>query len=299
MSNKIGSRLLALAAVCAGVVLGLVPGQALGAGPVVEVQPGKVKADGPVQFARVGASASEIVLLVESARVTIRRQGTAEEISVASNCPAHWNVTNHVIRQAAMSTTQKGVSMSADSAGARIILNGKIYPLAQGSDGSIRNLQVKDGVVTINGRQLQPLPGSDVPGNCTGPDLLEVTVPEAYAGGLTVSCRGGSGVTIDSWTGGSLIANLSGSSTLSADSLKGLEKAVIDVNGDGKARIKSLASRAFVANINGGGSVQVDNGTAQLSNATVSGAGTMTLRGKFGNLKKSVAGSGNIDVTEK
>jgi len=299
MLNKRGSRLVALASVCAGTLLSIAPVPVRSAGPVLEVKPSNVKIHGPVQFATIGKSTTDLVLSVESAQVTVRRQPDAEDILLASNCPGHWNVSGSVIRQAGLSTTQKGVSMKAGGFGANIVLNGKVYPLSRGPDGAIRNLQVKDGVVTVNGRQLEPLAGSDVPGDCTGPDVLQVTVPESYAGGLTLACQGGSGVTIDSWTGGSLVASLNGSSTLSADTLKGLEKAAIDVNGDGKARIKTLASRAFVANINGAGSVQVDHGTAEMSNATVSGAGTMTLRGKFGNLKKSVAGSGNIDVTEK
>lgn len=272
------------------------------AGPLPEIQSAGVEravSGGTVSFASVDPAALELVLSVESANVSIKRRAGTDAISVSSNCPGHWNVTRNVIRQAGLSTTQKGVSLKADASGAHMLVNGRIYQLPRDADGAVRSLKVKDGVVTVNGRKLEPLPGSDVPGNCTGPDQLEIIVPERYGGGLIISCRGASRVAVDRWTGGNFVASLSGTADFAAETLKGLEKAVIDINGDSKARIKSLASKAFVANINGAGKVEVESGQSDLSNATVSGAGTMTLRGKFRNLKKSVSGTGTIDVAEQ
>src|SRR5205823_11000460 len=108
----------------------------------------------------------------------------ARSISASSNCPSHWNITGNVIRQVGMSTAQKGVTLRADGMGAQVTLNGQVYQLPQGSDGSIHSLKVENGVVTINGQKLQPLAGSGKPGGCTGPDTLDLAVPDNYSGAL-------------------------------------------------------------------------------------------------------------------
>ena len=251
-----------------------------------------------VSFATISTSVPEIILSAESVKISVRRLAGGDDIKVSSNCPAHWYVRNNIVRQVALSTTQKGVSLRADATGAQVLANGRIYQLPRDSDGAVRSLKIEDGRVIINGQQLQPLPGSDVPGSCTGPDLLEVQVPDNYSGGLLLSCQGASQVAVDSWQGGSLVASLHGQSTLVTGRLQGLAKAVVDVDGSASAQIKGLSTKAFVANINGSGNVSVDNGSADISNATISGSGTMTLKGKFKNLKKSVNGTGTIQVIE-
>lgn len=268
--------------------------------PALEVSPGGTEGSGvaAVGFAQISTSSPEVALSVESAHVKIRRVPAQQDIVVLSNCPKHWNVTGGVIRQVALSTTQKGVQLRADAAGAHVVVNGRVYQLPRDSDGAIRSLKVENGVVLINGRALEPLPGSDKPGSCTGPDALEVTVPDQYSGGLTIYCRGRSTVAVDSWKGGNLVASLSGEAALSAGKVSGLKKAVVDVQGTGTAQIDGLWAKAFVANINGGGSVKVNSGVADMSNATVSGTGSIELTGQFRNLKKSVQGTGSVTVTE-
>jgi len=251
-----------------------------------------------VPFAEVASNAPELVLALESVKLSVRRVAGAQAISIASNCPAHWNVSGNVVRQVGFSTTQKGVSLRADSTGAIAIVNGRIYQLPREADGSLRSIQMKDGEVVINGRKLEPLAGSDKPGACTGPDQVEVRVPDGYAGGLVLSVHGASTVQVDGWQGGSVMASLQGESSLVTGKLQGLAKAVVDVQGSGSAQIKGLSAKAFVANINGSGSVVVDSGSAELSNATVTGSGTMTLKGKFKNLKQSVTGTGQIQVKD-
>jgi len=251
-----------------------------------------------VDFAHIAKDAPGILLVVEGVKVNIRHKADATDVSVASNCPGHWAVKGNIVRQVALSTTQRGVSVRADALGGQAIVNGRIYQLPKGSDGTIRNLKIENGVVTANGQPLEPLVGSSVPGDCTGPDTLEVTVPTSYQGGLELYCQGASVVDMDDWQGGSLIANLGGTSQLTTGRLQKLAKVVVDVLGGGKAQIKELSARVFVANINGSGSVTVDSGSADMSNATVSGTGTMTIHGKFANLKKAVTGTGTITVLD-
>ncbi len=251
---------------------------------------------GPVVFAQIQTSMPGIVLNVESVKVTVRHAATADSISVASNCPAHWNVNGNTVRQVALSSTQKGVSLHASGAGAEVTVNGHIYQLPQGSDGAIHSLKVENGQVIINGQKLDPLPGSNVPGDCTGPDALEVTVPQSYEGGLELICTGTSSAQLDSWQKGPLVVSLAGQSSLTTGPLKKLEKAVIDVQGSGSAQIADLTAHALVANITGSGTLTVSNGSADMSNATISGTGSMHLKGSYKNLKKSVNGTGTIQI---
>lgn len=249
-----------------------------------------------VPFAQIAKTAPNVELWLENVKVAIHHVPAEQDISVSSNCPAHWLVRGNTVKQVALSTTQKGVSLRADGQGGQITLNGRIYQLPRGSDGSIKNLMVENGMVIINGQKLEPLSGSDKPGSCTGPDSLEITIPAAYAGGLTLNCQGNSEVVVDNWQSGELIANLNGTSRMLTGKLNQLSKIVVDIQGSGLARIKELSANAFVANINGSGSVLVDAGHANMSNATISGTGTMTFHGKFANLKKSVSGTGTIQV---
>jgi hypothetical protein len=251
-----------------------------------------------VSFAKIPASAEEIVLSVETVKVSLKRVPGAKEMNVASNCPGHWNVSGNVIRQVAFSSTAKGVSIRADATGAQAMVNGKIYQLPRDSDGAVRSLKIESGQVVINGRKLDPIPGSDVPGPCTGPEVLEVQIPESYKGGLVLSSHGAADIQVDSWEGSKIVLLIHGTSSVEMGKVSGLSKLVIDIEGQGKARVKGVSTKALVANINGAGTLQVDGGSADMSNATVSGSGTITLKGKFKNLKKSVNGGGDIQVIE-
>lgn len=252
----------------------------------------------PVNFAKIPSSADEIVLSVETVKVSLRRVAGAKEMTVSSNCPGHWNVSGNVIRQVAFSSTAKGVSIRADATGAQAMVNGRIYQLPRDSDGAVRSLKIESGQVVINGRKLDPIPGSDVPGPCTGPEVLDVQIPDSYKGGLTLSSHGAAEVQVDSWEGSKIVLLIHGTSSVEMGKVSGLAKLVIDIEGQGKARVKAVSTKALVANINGAGTLQVDSGSAEMSNATVSGSGTITLKGKFKNLKKSVNGGGDIQVTE-
>lgn len=252
-----------------------------------------------VSFAKIPGSAQEIGLSVESAvKVHVKRSAGIGEINVSSNCPGHWNVSGNVVTQVAMSSTSKGVSVRADAAGAKAIVNGHIYQLPRDANGAVHSLKIENGQVIINGQKLDPMPGSDVPGTCTGPDMLEVEVPDHYSGGLIISCHGASDVKVDSWTGGTVMLSLQGNANVVTGNLHGLSKAVVDINGPGKAEIKAITAKTFVANSNNGGVLHVNSGSADMSNATISGSGSITLKGKFKNLKKSVNGEGNIQVLE-
>src|SRR5579885_526006 len=224
-----------------------------------------------IPFAEIPASAEEIALSVETVKVTVHRAAALDSVKVLSSCPSHWNVSGNVVRQVALSSTARGVAIRADATGAQVI---------------------------VNGQRLKPLPGSDVPGSCTGPETLEIQVPDSYTGGLVLSCHGASDVQVDSWKGGTLVIMLHNQSTVSTGRLQGLAKAVVDIEGDSRAEIKDISTRAFVANINGSGTVFVGGGSADMSNATISGSGKMVLKGRFRNLRKAINGTGTIQVTE-
>ncbi|GEM_PF-2380521 len=251
-----------------------------------------------IPFAEIPASAEEIALSVETVKVTVHRAAALDSVKVLSSCPSHWNVSGNVVRQVALSSTARGVAIRADATGAQAIVNGHIYQLPRDAEGAVHSLKIENGEVIINGQRLKPLPGSDVPGSCTGPETLEIQVPDSYTGGLVLSCHGASDVQVDSWKGGTLVIMLHNQSTVSTGRLQGLAKAVVDIEGDSRAEIKDISTRAFVANINGSGTVFVGGGSADMSNATISGSGKMVLKGRFRNLRKSINGTGTIQVTE-
>lgn len=293
----LAAHLIISTMICAG----LASSPAVASGPQITAPPAQTLNNAPsstARFATIPKESEDIGLAVETAKVTIRRAPGIEDIAVSSSCPSHWNVTGKVIRQVALSTLSQGVSVRADATGAQAIVNGKIYQLPSDSDGTVHSLKIENGQVIINGQRLEPLRGSDVPGTCTGLDVLEVLVPENYAGGLILSCHGSADVNVDGWTGSNILLSLHGSSNVTAGKLNGLTKVVVDVDGLSKANIKGVSTKAFVANVNGSGGVTVGGGSAELSNATISGSGTITLKGKFRNLKKSVNGSGSIQVIE-
>lgn len=252
----------------------------------------------PVEFAQIPVSSTELRIAVESVKLKIRHVAAGQEIELASNCPAHWNVTGRTITQVGFSTAQKGVSLRADAAGAQVSVNGRIYRLPTGSDGSIHSLKVENGSVIINGQKLDPMPGSDKPGSCTGPDVLEISVPQAYSGGLTLVSNGASDINVDGWQGGAVKLKLNGASSLSAGKFSQLTVADLDIAGSGKAEIKDVSARSLVANITGSGTVLINGGHAEMSNATISGTGTIILHGRFNNMKQAVQGTGSIKVLE-
>jgi hypothetical protein len=248
------------------------------------------------KFGQIDSSAPAIILTVEDTRVKIRRSADVQNIITTSSCPSHWSVKGNAIRQVVQSQPQKGVTLRAGAGGAQITLNGQLYQVPQGADGGIHSLKVENGVVTINGKKLEPLSGSASPG--VGPDTLEIAVPQSYAGGLSIASQGSSSIDIDEWKGGPIEANLGGSSTLTAGNLSKLERIYINVSGTGNAEVNNLNTKVLVANIDGRGTIKVNNGSAATSNATVSGDGTIMLKGKYPNLKKAVRGNGVIDVQE-
>jgi hypothetical protein len=173
-------------------------------------------------------------------------------------------------------------------------VNGKVYLFPP---GPMKGLSMgKDGV-TVGGQKVEPLAGVDLPGTCgDGPDALEIIVPESFSGGLMLGIGNDSNATIDSWSGGKVEATIVGNASLSAGSLKSLDKAVLDVRGAGKAEVGDLSTKVLVANISGAGNVTVKNGTAETSNATVAGEGKILLKGTYKNLQKQVDGTGSIQV---
>ncbi len=259
----------------------------------------KMNAD-TVSFGHIATTAPKVAIVLEGVKLHVIRSADATDISVNASCPAHWNVSGSVIRQVAFGTTQKGISLRASGSGSVLMVNGKLYPLPQDANGSLHGLSIsqKDGQVVINGTVVKPILGSDVPGPCSGLDLLDVVVPESYRGDLMLYANGASDIVVDGWQGGDLICNLSDASAMSCGNLQGLSKAIFELRGQGKVNVKQMSAQVLVADNNGTGALVIESGSAQVSNATVSGTGQITLHGKFKNLKKAVSGGGSIEVLD-
>lgn len=239
----------------------------------------------------------ELNVLAESAHVKVVRSATGNAINVLTNCPRNWNLKDATVRQVGFVQSRNGVEMLADSLGSRAIVNGKVYLFPP---GPIHGISMgKDGV-KVGGQAVDPVPGSE--GACKGgetKDIVEMQVPLAYRGDLTLGLARDSAAQIDEWTAGRLTCKLMGTSSISAGKLKSLAKTVVDMHGDGKADISDVSTKVLVANVSGNGKVNIAHGTADVSNATVSGGGAIVMKGRFGDLKKSIeGGKGTIQVSE-
>lgn len=252
-------------------------------------------APGTVRFASVSNTNAELIVIAEDAKVLVSRVPRSTEIVINSNCPRNWHIEGRMIRQCGFATEKKGTAMMADALGSRAIVNGQIYVLP---GGRMTGLKMGTDGVFVSGQKLDPLKGSDVPGTCSGPDIVEIQVPESFAGGLKVGSTGNSDIQVASWKEGPFEVVLLGNSSLSAGKLEGLAKTVLDNRGKGKAEVSDVSTKIFVANIQGTGQVVVKKGTADMSNATVAGTGSISLKGSFNKLQKDVQGGGTINVTE-
>lgn len=249
--------------------------------------------EGFQRFASLPLSTKDLVVVAEDAKVKIVRIAGQNEISFYANCPRNWNVQGSTVRQAAFSLPRKGTAMLADALGNRAIANGKVYLFPA---GPMRGLQMNTKGVFVNGEELKPLSGTEMPGTCNGKDALEVRVPDSYTGNIALGSAGSSELSLSSWKGGDLSCLLTGKSSFSASKLDGLNKAVLDNKGDGTVEVNSLSAKIFVANVSRSGQVIVNDGKTELSNATVSGNGGIKLNGTFKNLQKSVEGAGKLEI---
>lgn len=270
---------------------------------------------GLITIAHIPVSSELLAVVAENAQVKINRSSKVTDIIVATNHPKDWNVSGATIRQAGMIKARGGVAMLADKLGSRCIVNGKIYPLPPGPIQGGISLS-KDGV-SVGGKKIEPIQGIDMPGISSGSegsstdaggaklaqstagavDQLEILVPDNYAGSLKIGAASDSQIELGSWNGGTIEVYMMGQGTLTAGKLDALAKAVVDVNGTGKADIQDLSTKIFVANVNGSGKVNVLRGSAEMSNATIAGDGVITLKGSYKNLKQAVQGQGTISVT--
>jgi hypothetical protein len=271
---------------------------ALASAPQIEVDtPAAAKTSpGMIVFAHVPATSSTLGILVENAHVKVVRDPAAADITVASNCPHDWNIQGSLIRQAGFTRPTHGVRITADEFGQRAIVNGKIYSVPQGA----ANLQLGPKGVSIGGKPIEPLSGSDVPGTTEDQDAVEVTVPDSYIGNLILGMESGSAADVNSWKNGEFKCMLQGDSKLETGILSSLTKAAVDLKGNGSlgpsVRIADVSAKVLVSNVNGHGSINIENGSAQITNATVTGDGHITMRGHFDNLKQAIEGTGSIKV---
>lgn len=244
-------------------------------------------------FAKFDLNQLEIVVIAENAKVVVKHMTDIKEININASCPGNWNINQNVIRQAGFSQGSSGVAMKADALGSRAIVKGKVYLFPT---GQVKGLKMgKDGVF-VGGEQIQPLAGSNVNGKCTGFDVLEIQVPLKYRGGFKIGASGTSEISMDNWNSGEISCTLLEKSSFAGGKLDALKKIVIDNRGSGKTEIQNLSTKIMVVNNSGNGSVIVNKGSADMSNATVEGAGSITLKGQYKNMKKSIDGTGTIEI---
>lgn len=264
----------------------------------------EAKTDNPVdsgaqtaRFGAISASASTVVIVAESAKVVVKRVADISEIQVSSNCPRNWAVKGSQIRQAGFSgEIRKGTALLADDLGSRAIVNGKVYLLPS---GPMKGLSMGAEGVKVGGQPIDPLKGSDIPCNCSGTDLLEVSVPQTFTGDLRIGSGGKSQIVVDSWKDGALECVMLGESSLSAGKLES-SKVAFDNKGKGAADISEVDAKIFVVSTRGSGnaSIRVKKGKSEMSNFTVEGNGTIELHGTFKKMQKLVDGTGKIEVKE-
>jgi len=287
----------------------LLPAVASKGGPQVNAsKASEASIAGLITIAHIPASSELLAVVAENAQVRINRSAKVTDIVVATNHPKDWNVSGSTVRQAGMIKARGGVAMLADKLGSRCIVNGKIYPLPPGPIQGGISLS-KEGV-SVGGKKIEPIQGVDMPGIPAGSDAspadmsgagavdqLEILVPDTYTGNLKIGAASDSQIELGSWNGGTIEVYMIGQGSLTAGKLDALAKAVVDVNGTGKADIQDLSTKIFVANVNGSGKVNVLRGSAEMSNATIAGDGVITLKGSYKNLKQAVQGQGTISVT--
>lgn len=263
-----------------------------------KVEASDKNADSNGQTARFGsipASTSTVVVVSESARVVVKRSADASEIILSSNCPRNWSLKGNQVRQAGFSgEPKKGTALLADGLGSRAIAGGKVYLFPP---GPMKGLSMGPEGVKVGGQPVEPLKGSDIPCNCSGDDLLEVTVPATFTGDLKIGAAGKSQIQVDSWKEGGFECMMFGETSMQAGKIES-SKIAFDNRGKGGATITEVDAKVFVANVQGenAGSIVVKKGKAEISNATVQGNGTIELHGDFKQLKKAVDGTGKIEV---
>lgn len=250
------------------------------------------------EIATIPQSQNELLLLVENSTVSIEFSKDVKDVTLAGNCTNHWLVSDNFIRQIAIYTTSKGISMRGDEYGAQIISGGKVYQLPTDPDNVIRNVSASNGKVVVNGKALKPLGHFDKKSKCDGPDFISLTFPDGYKGDFKIVAYSGA-ISINNWKSGNLTAILKKDSDLSIKNAENAGKVVIVAKGGSTAHISQLKADVFVADVEKDAAISVDNAKVKSGNATAEGSGTIQLVGEFEDFKKLVKGQGIIQVNGK
>lgn len=139
---------------------------------------------------------------------------------------------------------------------------------------------VKDGALVIDTQRGLKLGNRRLSATVTAPDLTSLALHGT--GGLSVS-----GIANDS-----LAITVPGTGAVSVSGSTGSLRVVVD--GTGALALKDLAAKTATVELNGTGQVKVR--ASQLLEAKITGTGAIEVHGNPARIKKSVTGTGSIQV---
>jgi hypothetical protein len=271
---------------------------------------------------QIPATVSTLQLSIQHAIVNIRHEDRAD-IALMANYPGNWKIESGSVRQSRVQKSLGSGSMfgggivvdgNSVSIGGISIINGEV--LVDGNSVSIGGISIINGEVLVDGKKSPGSDGSTSQGSSSGPDKLEVVVPNSFRGGLDLEYAHTSQVELDNWQGGTVSFSSRGSGKLHCGPLAGLSSFVLQSTGSGSIRIEAVETQSFTVTKvgsgdldidkldtgallltqNGSGDTRVGGGTATSGSVSNTGSGNVSMRGRFGCISQRGLGSGKIEI---
>lgn len=276
-------------------------------------------------------SVASLEIDVKGALVTIRHE-EREDIEVRVNNPDNWKLNGGFLHQSKVqqplgggTQTMSGGSISIGGSIQGSVVSGRSISIggsikgnviscnrgrtvvnACGSEESMTSIEVRGGSTT------QPM---SVPSN-SGPDRLEVVVPNTFRGNLSLNYEGGSTVDLDKWQGGEVAITASGADSLKAGPLMGIDSFVLQCTGGGDFEFEEIYTKSFrvaktgsadlvidelqteslLLTQTGSGDTKIRDGFAAVGSVNGTGSGDVTMRGAFAQISQSSIGSGEVKI---
>jgi hypothetical protein len=202
--------------------------------------------------------------------ISIKRSNKVNDFLVSTNCPSHWKIGTFNIMQLAMTYKKNGflVQRSEDnklyviqnSTGYEIPTDKHAYCINVPNDAE-HALKVINNQLLIGAASISPL---TVKNDYVQPteDILEVTIPDSYLGGLRLNCMAGSVVDLNRWKGGTLFFDLKKDCTLKTGSMENVEKSELNAFANSHISISKLDSKVTNVFVDKLSSLQIDAGNS-------------------------------------
>ncbi len=268
----------------------------------------------------VSASVTALEIDVKGALVTIRHEDRSD-IAVNVNNPGNWKLNGGVLSQTKVNEPLGGGSTVISNG---IHIGGSIVGsvISGGSGRTVvnaggRNVSIINGEVWVDGKKVTG--GGEEPASApssSGPDKLEVVVPNSFRGSLRLNYEDGSTVDLDKWQGGDVSLTSAGAKRLKTGRLMELHSFVMQGTGGGDAEFDEIGTQTFMltktgsleVNIDelntvsllltqtGSGDTRVSDGCATTGSVSNTGSGDVSIRGRFPSISKRSIGSGQIKI---